>query len=308
MYIFKNQLTNQNQDIQDKARYFADSFEFTLKHMGKYGFSSLENQRSLCEKILFQFINYDPAYSNSRIHHYAINPLLNPKDLIMKSYYSSFHNFIVKLRGGKYKVYDERQALIQELHLLNSELQSSLLKNAMKEIQMILHCPQGLSSHDHVATIDYATAIIISEFIFTGFQLKDIRQLFGKILSRDIKLNKGRVNIDFPLPKELHETEFSKKTAKSYHKVLTTFMEKRTLREQFEGISNFYNNNSSENKVLFKVLNLQSKRKISKAYGNVKLTTSCKSYLRSKSHEIVRQFVEDEKLYFDLMFHQSQSG
>lgn len=65
MYNFKNGLTNDHPAVQEKARYFAYYFEFSLSKFGRPGFATLENHRSLLEKIRFRLIHYQAKYDKN---------------------------------------------------------------------------------------------------------------------------------------------------------------------------------------------------------------------------------------------------
>ncbi|RZK42635.1 MAG: hypothetical protein EOO90_06240 [Pedobacter sp.] len=156
MYIFKNLLTNPDPYVQDKARYFADCFEFILNNMGIYDFPPMENHRSLLEKIRLQLVNYSAQHSAKYVLHYANNPFLDKKDEMMKCYYSSYNPLIQKLRSTLFKDPAERKLIIMDIDTFLSDLEGSIMKNAMEEIHSVLHCVENLSQHNHPLNMDYA--------------------------------------------------------------------------------------------------------------------------------------------------------
>lgn len=257
MFISKSQLTNDNIDIQVKARYFSDSFDFLLAHMGNYGFPSLENHRSVLEKIRFQMANYDPKYSNTYIKHHVSSKLLDKADLLLSKYYKSAIPLIQQIRALNHKELIKRELIISELQSVIDSMDQSLLKNAMEEIHIVLHCEEGLKAHEHVKTIEYACAVIITEFRFAGLTLKEIQGIFDRILSKEITLGKKGVHSRFPLPADLRSEIKGNVDVKNYYSELEVFMENRTLREQFDGIVNLFESTKSQGKVLYRILNLK---------------------------------------------------
>lgn len=109
--------------------------------------------------------------------------------------------------------------------------------------------------------------------------------------------------MEFPLPASLIEQRFTTRSADQFKQVLQSFMDARTLRQQFQGISNLYENAQATNTVLFRILNLKTKKRTSKSYGQVKMTTAVKSYLTARSNENARSFIVENGLYFEVAVH-----
>lgn len=301
MFISKSQLSNDNSDIQDKARYFSDSFDFLLAHMGNYGFPSLENHRSVLEKIRFQLADYDPRFSNTYIKHHIKSKFLDKSDLLLSKYYKSAIPLVQQIRTLTHKDLANRELIITQLGSVIEDMEHSLLKNAMEEIHIVLHCEEGINAHQHTKTIEYACAIVITEFRFAGLAIREIQGIFDRLLSKKITLGKRGVHSKFPLPAVLRSESKPREEIKNYYAQVEAFMENRTLREQFDGIVNLFESTKSQSKVLYRILNLKSKVPVSKSYGKVKVTTAFKSYVprKSDSHHRHAFFTGEHQVFIE---------
>lgn len=286
MPLFKSRLTNPNPIIQEKARYFADCFDFILSQLGSFDFPDLENHRSLLEKIRFLLLNFLPT-SRKYIEHYSLNKMLAPTDRILKKHYPKAIKIGKLIRAGKYSDSSERQSLLIDLDLIIYDMKVNLLEYAVEDLQTVLHCPEHLESHEHIQIIEQATTMIVSELIFKGHPKKDLGTLIENLLSNEVKLIQNQVYTKFPLPLTINQN--SGKLSSNLQQEITNFMENRTLRQQFDGITNFYQT-THENKILFKILNTKSKKRIDKSYDNVRLTNQIQPYLTTDINKTYRAF------------------
>lgn len=295
MAVYKHQITNQNPIIQEKARYFADSFDFCLSQLGNFGFASLENQRSLFEKIRFHLRDYEP-YSSKYITHHLSGPLLSGSNPMLRTYYPNAVKLANQIRAGKYKTPAERVQILSEMDEILRDMENTLLKYALEEVQTVLHCPEPLIEHEHMLELDRAAEIIIPELIFKGHPIKDLDKLIEKIMSNEVKITQNTVKTRFPLPAGLRDQKKTQGTAIAKRNV-EEFMNNRTLRQQFDGIYNLYEA-ELQNKAIFRIINTKSKKKVDKSYGNVRLTNQIKSYLSKDMNAKYRNFFSAEDSLF----------
>jgi hypothetical protein len=300
MHLFKNQLTNSNSHVQDKARHFADCFDFYLQHIGTFCFPALETQRSLLEKIRFQLVRYD-SYARKYIQHHAANALLDSDDRIIAGFYKNLIPLIMDIRKHAYTDARVRIQMITDIDSAINELHVSLSKNALKEIIDVMHCPEPLEADDHIGEINYCTGIIVSEFLFSGFTIKDLENLMSKILTKEIKLAKNQPVTDFPLPSSL--VEVANEDPALYYERVQRFMENRTLREQFEGIYNWFVAKPLPCQVLVRIMNVSSRTKVNKTYGKVTLTSNPRPVLAGALKRRAKEFtINADQLYFKVSF------
>jgi hypothetical protein len=302
MHLFKNQLTNTDPTVQDKARYFADCFDFYLRHIGTFCFPALESHHSLLEKIRFQLVRYD-SYAKKYIQHHAANKLLDSKDRMITGFYKGFIPLIMDIRSHVYTDAVARVRLITEIDSALATLQGTLSQNALAEVIDVMHCPEPLVAHDHLELIDYCTGIIVSEFLLAGFPVKDLEDLMGKVLTKEIKLSNNKPVTDFPLPVSLENSGDKDEDSMLYYERVQKFMENRTLREQFEGIYNWFVAKPKPCIVLVRVMNVSSRDAVNKTYGKVTLTSNPRPVLTGDVKRRVKEFtIKKDQLYFKVTF------
>lgn len=240
-------------------------------------------------------IHYQGDHAKKYIEHYSNNKLLTKNDPLVKAYYIHIIPLLKTLKAGKYRELSERIVLISQLEEIIADMEQSLLKNALKELQDVLHCAEPLAGHDHFQVIDHSVCIFIAELSFKGYPKKDLMKLVERVLSNEIKLVKNKTYTKFPLPKEFFDTDLVETPV--LNERIERFMSNRTLREQFDGIFNFYQN-SADNKILFKVLNTKSKKRVDKTYDNIRIITNVKSYLSADMNEKYREFLISKDAIF----------
>lgn len=295
MYNFKNELINDHPAVQEKARYFADYFEFSLSKFGRPGFATLENHRSLLEKIRFRLIHYQAKFDKKYLERYANHAYLSDSDAMVQAHFKEIKGVVKKVNNGAYADPVQRQSVINSLDSIIVKLNRDLFKLALDNIIRVLHCLEDLMEHDHLKVIEYATDILIAEFLLKGFQVKDLEKLFSRILTKKISFSTNGAITDFPLPKKLKDLKLSAPTSDAYFDAVSSFMEGRTLREQFEGIFNLYAEDKSTAFVFYKITNVRSKKRLEKKIDSVTLTTHYKPFLgKQKVNEDYREFFDNE--------------
>jgi hypothetical protein len=267
-YHFKNRITHPEVAISDKANFFTDHFEFTTLNLGKVGCPDLENHKSLFEKILFQLDNYT-SFSRKYIEYYSKNKYLSSKDGLIKGHYLNQWNKIAPLlKGNKLKNYDKRQQLSTQIRAIISELDKGMFQKALDEIIKVIICPAPLNEpgHRHIEIIQYYTPIIVTEFVFAGFTIKELSELFKRIFEKDIKITENKVLTKAPLPPELLE---HKNDPEAFYFASKKYLDKRNLKQQFEGIYFLFKNSLRERVLVFPLKDIITYAKIELEYNGV---------------------------------------
>ncbi len=264
MYHFKNSITHPDQSIAEKANFFADYFELVAADLGKIGTAELENHKSLLEKILTQLDNHT-THSKKFIAHYFANPYLSSKDLLIKEYYEADWKLINDSKK-KYFRDNDPQNLRGAIQPLVDKLNGTLFENIINEVITAILCRYPLSGHNHVGIFEYCTPILVSEFVFAGFNNKDLHDLFRKIFERDILIEGNKVKTKAPLPSELIEL---KHDPVKFFEAASDYLKNRNLKQQFEGIYFLFKNSIKKRTVIFPLVNVQAYDQITLEYDNV---------------------------------------
>ena len=273
-YHFNNQIHNPEQIVADKVNYFADIFDYFLSTLGKPTFPSLENHKSIFEKIHFQLENYSP-HSIKYIKEHLKNKYLSSKDPIIKDYYLKewkvinryIHNDIEK----------NKKKLQTEIRRLISKLDKTLFINTLSNIIAIISSKSRLENDRIINKIEYYTPIIISEFIFSGFPEKDLEKMFDKILTTKVEIQNNKVKTEIPLPTSLIKYKY-KPGAKpeTFYNKINKYLKSRTLQQQFEGIYHLYKNSLKEKTFIFYLNNIRSVAPIEIQIGDVRFSNQIK--------------------------------
>jgi hypothetical protein len=278
-YHFNNQITNPEIIVADKVNFFADFFDYTLSNLGKPTFPSLENHRSLLEKIKFQLENYS-SHSEKYLHHYFKNKYLNSNDLIIKEFYS------IQLRDinlhKNFKDPNIRIILLNSITTFISILDGTLFKNSLSKIIECIATIRPLRK-DIINRFKYFTPIIISEFIFAGFPQKDLEKLFDRILSTKFEIKNNKVRTEIPLPESLLKLKYDKiENPEVFYDKLSSYLKNRTLQQQFEGIYYLFKNSVKEKTFIFSLTNIKAHCPISSEFGIVKFSNQLRKETRIK--------------------------
>lgn len=257
-YTFFSLISNKNKYVQDKVNFFADYFHITVQNLGFPGFKSLENHRSLIEKIKFHVDN--PSIGSKKaIERYFENKLLSNKDPIVKEL---FDNDIRQLRKIKNKYIKGNNSIQNEfnhsLSSLSSKIANNLFEHSLNKIINVFECPKPLNKHSHVKIIQYYTEVIICEFIFVGFPKEYLYNLFDKILDNSVLFKNNSVHTEAPLPPILLEIKDDpEKTPADFYKSVNDYLKNRNLRQQFLGIYYLFKTSMTEKILIFKLDNIR---------------------------------------------------
>lgn len=301
-YDFSHKTTHPNgKIIEDKVNYFADYFEFTYTNWGHCFVPDIENHKSLLEKVVFQLENYT-VHSNKFIFHYLNNRLLTLKDPIIKKYYKEDWSVILKSIYGLADFSDPiiRKRIIKILNVFISKLNNTILSNSIDWLVEIFQCKHPLEKHNHQLYLNYITSIILSEFFYAGFTKEDLGKIFNKIFSKEIKIENGKPRTEAPLPESLHKLKYENEDA-YFHKV-SEFLKSRTLKQQFEGIYNFYKNEQKKKTFIFQIedIGFTTNKTMNWKYNNVLFSNdlyrkNVKKYTTRKEYAV---FFENKEVVY----------
>jgi hypothetical protein len=297
-YHFRHQITHKNGKlIEDKVNYFADYFDFYYKNWGHHFLPELENHKSLLEKILIQLNNYN-EHSKNYLPNYFSNNLLNYKDFIISNFYSKNWKEFNAIKNNQTNLSDSTTRLKAtiEIQKLIALLNETLLQNLIDSIVKIFTCEHPLEKHLHKKQLDYLTTILVAEFFYAGFEKDDLKQIFSRILTKEIKFENANPVTDFPLPEHLHNLKIDDK--EKYFSEVSLFLKNRNLKQQFEGIYNFYKNEQGEKTFIFQIDNLgcNFKNEIDWNYNDVIISnTLSEKYVKENTAKEFANFFENKE-------------
>jgi hypothetical protein len=299
MYHFKSNITHpSHQLIADKVNYFADCFDFIVDNINEPGFPELENHKSLLEKIK-QHLQFYSINSKKYITYHFENKYLTFKDPLIKKFYKPEWTKINRAKNTIKNLSDEvnRKKLIHDLSALIKKLDDSLFLNSLNTIINILHCEEGLEKHNHIQSIEYHTAIIVSEFLFNGFTKDFLKNIFNKILSNDpIPKNLFDENVA-PLPESL--LEYKENTPDIFYEKAKEYLDKRTLKQQFEGIYYLLKTAVKERTYLFRLNNVTSIESIDLNFDGIRITNQIeKEYVNGNTNDEFKTFFSAKTSFY----------
>lgn len=296
-YHFKNRITHPDKLVANKANYFADCFDFVCANIGRLNSFQLENHKSLVQKIEFQlthFTSHSPKYLN----HYFANKYLSQKDGMIKEHYLVEWKEITRLRlaSKNFSIEDKRNTLHQKIKTLSAELEDTLFKNTLDGIILAIQCRHPLNKHNHVFIFDYLTPILVCEFAFSGFHLPELNSLFKLIFERDISIEQNRVITKAPLPSALLHL---KSEPEKFFSAAKDYLDKRTLKQQFEGIYHLFKNSLGEKTLIFPLNNAQTYIPIKLEYEGAKIVNRLsKVYVKNRNNKAYYSFFTKKKKLF----------
>ncbi|HMV07483.1 MAG TPA: hypothetical protein PKL56_11830 [Cyclobacteriaceae bacterium] len=221
------------------------------------------------------------------------------KDWLIKGYYLDHWNKISPLfKGNKIRKDETRQELILLLRAFITDLDKTMFQNALDEIIKVILCKEPLNkpSHGHVEKIKYYTPIIVTEFVFSGFTIKELNELFKRIFERDIKITGDKVETKAPLPPELLEF---KNNPEAFYEASKKYLDKRNLKQQFEGIYFLFKNSQHERTLVFPLKNVSAYAKIELEYDGVIFSNQLrKKYVTKKTQKGFYSFFTGRRRLF----------
>lgn len=278
--------------VDQKVKYFRDQFEYLVENIGTRPDLPLENHLHLCERILFQLTMSRNPKNTFKVKHFQNHSLLSAKDYLYKDKYEKdileIKDLIAKVSSGKrssskktirfWKVgliisklknvipnflhdilkkdvdeTDYTQILIKKLKDWQTDLKSNYFRHCLDNVISILTCEHPLEKHQ--GEIRYYSRMLVSEFIFSGFQESDLVGLggaFWRILSRKVTKDEDGVHTYFPLSEEL----LTYRDDPNFYQRVKQFIDNRNFQDQFLGLANLYNRKQFQLSFLFQLPNI----------------------------------------------------
>lgn len=280
--------------IERKVNFFYDYYLFVVAQMGKNSDFEIDNFQSLTEKMIYQ-IDHNFKHCTPYLLSYLDHPLLQNDNKYFKEL--NDYNLISELFDNLKSILAGKDAELKNTikieaskklkkHLVN--LKKYSFKNALNSIISYLACEHEIAEHKE--DLKHYTKIIVTELFFQKKGKSDIKNLFDKILSRDIEV--------FPLPNHIQKNSQIDKEG------LRKFIENKSFREQFEGIFSYLKKPAKKNYFVFRIGNILCEEDLHFKFNDilfctkndVKLLKIINSY-RQKRDSQDRNFFDNE---FDL--------
>lgn len=238
-------IRNENKLLEEKANFFSDYFAFYTDQVGSFYETELENPLSLIEKILFQLETNKHNEKARYIYNYLRHDYFT--DRIFLKQFSSFNPLIdqiaeykslketdsIKLNKLRLKWLKNSTNFQINLKLLKTELEEFMFRKAFENILQMLTCSHKLKEHSNA--IKYLSKILVTEALFKGRSKYEIKNVFLRVLSNDIK--------EFPFPKTVNSEE---------ERII--YIQNRDFAKQFQGLVNFLFEEPSDYFIIVKVL------------------------------------------------------
>lgn len=243
-------INHSNKNVTSKVNYFANYYSFVVSQLGNNSDFEIENILSLVEKVIFQLeMNNKEESHVNYVKNYFEHEYLNPENKYFKEY-KNHHRNISKLiyeftsidnTRKKNWIKENKTELIISFKKFNNYLKKYMFKKALNSIISFLKCKHKLSEHQE--DLKHFTNLIAVELFYDRSGKDDIKDLFNKIMTRDID--------NFPF-----DPIFIKKNSSNLKKAKESFMSKRSFDEQFEGIMNFFKKEEIKKYYIFRVGNI----------------------------------------------------
>lgn len=225
-----NYITNEDENLQEKIRYFADYFSFVNEFLGKLPDVPYDNPLSLISKTIFQIeTNFDSCHPY--IISYLSELFANNACELTNPIYSNLENHFKAFKG--YKSYEEKKEWLnintsfrEELKLLEMEYQGNLFDKNFSTLLSFIKCKHPLKKHKK--GIQYRTKILVSLFRLKGHSKTSLDTYISRIISND--------EFRFPFPSSIIRIQ----TKEEYRASIKKFFENRDFDTQFEGLRNLF--------------------------------------------------------------------
>jgi len=224
-----NHITNENKNLQEKMRFFADYFSFANEFLGKLPHVPFDSALSLVDKTIFQIENnfsYCPVYAISylsQLFTFHNNTFDQPTELLINI---NSHLKLLKVAVDKKLWLQTNPNFIEDLKLLKSDFEKDLFENNYLCLLNRIQCDHPLKKHKK--EIEYRTRILVSLFRLKGHSQESLNNYISRIISND--------KYTFPFPPEF----FKIKTKKEYNDSTKVFFQDRDFKTQFEGLKNLF--------------------------------------------------------------------
>lgn len=189
---FHNYL-HDNQIIHEKVIYFADHIQYANALMGKISALQLENHKSLLEKIIFQ-IDHNLKKCIPYIETYLKNPLITAKDdYLFDKFFNNEKKGINQFSHLKLGNHTRRDDILFEIKKESQELLQAIGENILQyyvtDLRTLIEDENIRLSEPAKKKIRYYAHLIVTEYIFQGFDQEDIQHLIKRVVSGKIEDN-----------------------------------------------------------------------------------------------------------------------
>lgn len=242
-----NNITHPDKEIEIKVNFFSNYYLFVIDQLGQNSDFEIENIQSLVEKIIFQ-LEHNLDHSDPYLISYLTHPLIQTNDKYfqeLKNYESissSLEGLREILKSKKSNLKNVlKNDVLQKLKKYLIYLKKHMFKNALKSIISYLKCVHDLKEHKD--DLKHFTKVIAVELYFQKKGKSEIKNIFEKIMSRDIEV--------FPFPEYLIKSDHN-----NLREIKLKFIENRTFYQQFEGIGNYLKKTAKKNYFIFRIGNI----------------------------------------------------
>ncbi|MGB0869981.1 MAG: hypothetical protein ACPGSD_10320 [Flavobacteriales bacterium] len=257
--IYLNNFIHPDKNIQGKINFFADYFYYSASQSADNDFHDIENYLSLFDKIIFQ-IETNIEKCIHYINRYLEHPLLKNSDDKMNKFgdYSTVIKFLIQYNrirlGERVSWIKENPNFLEALKKYRIELKNNMFNQCVDELLSYIKCPHSIN--DHQKDIIHYTNILVSSFLLNGYTKEDLKYIFLKVFSKDIRM--------FPFTESFNERH---KENLNENKML--FLENITLDQQFDALKDIFHEPSNYEFLIFRIFNIRFKNKTKFQYNKV---------------------------------------
>lgn len=222
-------LTNDDPKVQEKANFFAVYFGLFVSQAGRCTDFELENPLSLTKKILFQ-LTHNARKCWPTVHSYLQHPLFKEEQKYLEGFsgvdqVKILIEELTKSKKPSELISANPTRFIDAFTLFKKSLDTDMFKTSLKAVISFFTCPHDLKHHRE--DFKSHTKILVTEYFFRNRDKEYIGEAIPKVLSREID--------EFPFPPDIVTDEEK-----------NTFLQNRTLQQQFEAIFTFLDRPASK--------------------------------------------------------------
>ncbi|MEO8209826.1 MAG: hypothetical protein ABI840_04665 [bacterium] len=224
-----NHIINDDENLQNKMRYFADYFSFANEFLGKLPDIPFDNQLSLIDKSIFQIeSNFD--FCSVYVTNYLVqlftyyDKSIETENPLLDNIENLFNQF--KSTTDKKQWLKNNSDFLEYLKKLRTEYEETFFDTHFYALLSYIRCKHPLKKHK--IEIQYATRIIVSLFRLKGHSKDSVDTYIGRIISKN--------EYKFPFPPSVFKIE----EKEAYNKSAKHFLENRDFDKQFEGLKNLF--------------------------------------------------------------------
>jgi len=297
--ISLGQISHPDEIIDQKAKVFYDYFHLYLSK-NRYllsEFQPLNNHLTILQKIDFRLHNSKLERSSIVV----LKKLMDNELFDLKSDPISRrekYRDIIKIlktsfsRDIKSSISEIQKQVKQAIEVFNNTYDfdnTNYLDFCTDELISYLGCKCNYEKH--LNDIDYYTRLIAAEFIRFDFKFEEligINSLFSRLLSKEISVDEtsNKIYSEFPLPIEI---ESQRENNNRFKESVESFLENRTLKDQFKGIVNYLRRDKAQSTFIVKIKNVVNKGDLKISYGEIRIVNSTNISIKIENLEGYKQ-------------------